>query len=185
MNHTKIEQAFLTILDAIGEDPKRPDLQETPSRMASLYADLFAGLHKDPCCALHPFQTQTHDDWIVVRDIPFLSMCEHHFLPFSGTVQVAYLPQQQTIVGFGDLFQLVDILAKRLQIQERFSAQIADTLVNVLQPKGVLIHVSAQHSCTIAEGIKPGAKVITATARGCCDTSDSVYQMVLTLMDKN
>ncbi|SDW21445.1 GTP cyclohydrolase I [Alicyclobacillus hesperidum] len=163
----RIEQAVRTILEAVGEDPDREGLIDTPARVARMYAEIFAGLHQDPREELSARFHVEHGEMVLVRDIPFYSMCEHHLLPFFGTAHVAYLPHANVVTGLSKLARLVDVVAKRPQVQERMTNEIADVLVSELQAEGVLVVVDAEHLCMNMRGIrKPGSRTMTLAARG-------------------
>jgi GTP cyclohydrolase I len=156
----RIERAIKEVLAAIGEDPERDGLQQTPHRVAQMYVELFAGLHEDPAEHLTVTFAADHDEMVMVRDIPFASLCEHHMVPFMGRAHVA-------ITGLSKLARLVDGYAKRLQVQERMTTQIADAIEAVLRPKGVLVVVEAEHLCMSMRGVKkPGTLTITSAVRG-------------------
>ncbi|HXA33720.1 MAG TPA: GTP cyclohydrolase I FolE [Acidimicrobiales bacterium] len=164
----RIERAIAEVLAAIGEDPERDGLRETPHRVAQMYIELFAGLHEDPAKYLTVTFAADHDEMVMVRDIPFASLCEHHMVPFMGRAHVAYIPADDgRITGLSKLARLVDGYAKRLQVQERMTTQIADTIEEVLGPKGVLVVVEAEHLCMSMRGVKkPGTLTITSAVRG-------------------
>ncbi|HEY1466153.1 MAG TPA: GTP cyclohydrolase I FolE [Acidimicrobiales bacterium] len=164
----RIERAIAEVLAAIGEDPERDGLRETPHRVAQMYVELFAGLHEDPAKHLTVTFAADHDEMVMVRDIPFASLCEHHMVPFMGRAHVAYIPADDgRITGLSKLARLVDGYAKRLQVQERMTTQIADTIEEVLGPKGVLVVVEAEHLCMSMRGVKkPGTLTITSAVRG-------------------
>jgi len=162
----EIEEAVTVLLTAIGEDPSRDGLRDTPARVARMYQEVFSGIKEDPSAVLSTTFDQPHDEMIVVRDIPFYSMCEHHLMPFSGKADVAYIPQS-SVVGLSKLARLVDILSRRPQIQERLTAQIADHIEQVLHPRGVAVKVEAEHTCMTMRGIKkPGSIMVTTVTRG-------------------
>lgn len=165
-NHSEIADAVSTILTAIGEDPTREGLQGTPARVARMYAEIFSGLEEDPAAVLSTTFNQPHDEMIVVRDIPFHSMCEHHLMPFTGRADVAYIPRDR-VVGLSKLARLVDILSRRPQIQERLTCEIADNIEQVLDPRGVAVRIQAEHLCMTMRGIKkPGSVMMTTVTRG-------------------
>lgn len=167
MDKTKIKQAVRLILEAVGEDPDREGLRETPRRVADMYEEIFAGLHEDPGEPLRVVFKEAHDEMIIVRDIPFYSMCEHHLLPFFGTAHVAYIPRDGRITGLSKLARVVDLAAKRPQVQERLTSQVADLLMERLGAQGVLVVMEAEHLCMSMRGIKkPGARTVTSAVRG-------------------
>jgi GTP cyclohydrolase I len=164
----KIEDAVLSIIKAIGEDPKREGLRETPQRIADMYTELFSGLDMDAKAELTVGFEVGHREMVILRDIPFYSMCEHHLLPFYGVAHVGYIPNEEgRVVGVSKLARVVDIFAKRLQLQERMTSQIADVICEALQPDGVSVVIQAEHLCMTMRGIKkPGSNVITSATRG-------------------
>ena len=164
----RIEVAVREVLEAVGEDPDRDGLRRTPARVASMYAELFSGLHQDPNDVLDVLFDAGHDEMIMVRDIPLYSVCEHHLLPFIGHAHVAYIPNEKgCITGLSKLARVVDVLAHRPQVQERLTTQVADCIENVLQPRGVLIVIEAEHLCMSMRGVnKPGSRTITSAVRG-------------------
>ena len=167
MDKNKIKQAVRLILEAVGEDPDREGLRETPRRVADMYEEIFAGLHQDPGEPLATVFKEDHDEMIIVRDIPFYSTCEHHLLPFFGQAHVAYIPRHGRITGLSKLARVVDLAAKRPQVQERLTSQVADLLMERLGAQGVLVVVEAEHLCMSMRGIKkPGARTVTSAVRG-------------------
>lgn len=164
----KIQIAVRMILEAIGEDPEREGLKETPQRVARMYAEIFSGLHVDPGVHLQTcFYEEEHEEMVLIKDISIDSMCEHHLLPFFGKAHVAYIPNRNKITGLSKLVRVVDTLARRPQLQERLTMQIANTIMSVLQPKGVVVVVEAEHLCMSIRGIKkPGAMTVTSAVRG-------------------
>jgi GTP cyclohydrolase I len=164
----RIERAVVELLAAIGEDPERDGLQKTPSRVAHMYEELIAGLDEDPGDHLEVTFAAEHDEMVMVRDIPFASLCEHHLVPFMGRAHVAYIPGNDgRITGLSKFARLVDGFARRLQVQERMTTQIADAIEEALDPKGVLVVVEAEHLCMSMRGVKkPGTLTITSAVRG-------------------
>jgi GTP cyclohydrolase I len=164
----RIERAVREILSAVGEDPNREGLRETPRRVAKMYAEMFSGLHKNPRTHLQKFFTEKYDEMVLVRDIAFDSMCEHHMLPFSGVAHIGYIPNVDgRITGLSKLARLVDVFAKRPQVQERLTTQVADALMEILEARGALVVIEAEHLCMTMRGVrKPGAKTITSAVRG-------------------
>jgi GTP cyclohydrolase I len=164
----RIEKAVREILEAIGEDPDRDGLLDTPARVARMYAEIFSGLHEDPHHHLKVTFEAGHDEMVMVRDIPFYSCCEHHLVPFVGKAHVAYIPGPDgRITGLSKLARLVDSYAKRPQVQERLTGQVADELERTLQPRGVLVVIEAEHLCMSMRGIrKPGSSTVTSAVRG-------------------
>ncbi|MCD8316176.1 MAG: GTP cyclohydrolase I FolE [Eggerthellaceae bacterium] len=173
MDSEKIEQGVRLILEGIGEDPEREGLQQTPARVARMYEELFSGMEEDPSVFFETTFDENHDGMVIVKDIPFYSVCEHHLVPFFGKAHVAYIPGHDgKICGLSKLARLVDTYAKRPQVQERLTTQIADTLVEQLHPMGVLVVMEAEHMCMSMRGIKkPGATTTTSVVRGVFDSS--------------
>ncbi|MDQ1432806.1 MAG: cyclohydrolase [Actinomycetota bacterium] len=168
IDHARIERAVREILEAIGEDPDRDGLARTPTRIANMYEEVFAGLYEDPSHHLTVTFEADHDEMVMVRDIPIHSMCEHHLVPFAGRAHVAYIPGDDgRITGLSKIARLVDGFAKRPQVQERLTTQVADALVEVLNPSGVLVLIEAEHFCMSMRGVKkPGSLTITSAVRG-------------------
>ena len=168
MDRVAVERAVRTILEAIGEDPDREGLADTPRRIAAMYDELFSGMKETPADVLMPrFAEGSHEEMVIVKDIPFYSMCEHHLMPFHGLAHVGYVPGGQ-LVGVSKLARAVEILARRLQVQERLTTQIADLLCEeTLRAKGAAVVIEAEHLCMTMRGIKkPGSKVVTSATRG-------------------
>ncbi len=166
VDQERVAQAVRQILEAIGEDPGREGLADTPRRIGALYADLFAGLHQDPSQVLSTGFQENHKEMVILKDIPFYSICEHHFLPFQGRAHVGYVPEGR-VVGASKIARAVDILAHRPQIQERLTSQIADCLMEGLAPDGVAVVIEAEHLCMTMRGVqKPGALLVTSAVRG-------------------
>ncbi len=168
MDSSKIEQGVRLILEGIGEDPKREGLARTPERMAEFYADALGGLKEDPAdIQFNLYNVANNEEMIIVRDITFHSLCEHHLLPFFGKIHICYIPRPNRTTGFSTLVRLVDTLARRPQIQERLTSQIADILEEKLKPIGVLVVIEAEHLCMTMRGVKkPGSGTITSAIRG-------------------
>jgi GTP cyclohydrolase IA len=167
VNQKIIEKAIKDILAAIGEDVNREGLKETPRRVAEMYADIFSGLHKDPAKELTIFQQGEHEEMVMVKDIPFYSICEHHLVPFIGKAHVVYIPTKGRITGLSKLIRVVEGYAKRPQVQERLTGEIADCLMNKLKPRGVLVVIEAEHLCMSMRGVKkPGTRAVTSAVRG-------------------
>ena len=168
MDLVRMENAVREILLAMGEDPDRAGLQRTPQRVARMYAEVFAGLHQDPSQYLEVQFEADHNEMILVKDVPFYSMCEHHLVPFTGRAHVAYIPGEDgRITGLSKLARLVEAYARRPQVQERMTSQIADCLVEALEPSGALVVIEAEHLCMSMRGIqKPGAVTVTSAVRG-------------------
>jgi GTP cyclohydrolase I len=166
VDHERIEKAVREILIAVGEDPDREGLLETPARVARMYAEVFSGLRKDPAIHLKRVFTEKYDEVVLVRDIEFCSMCEHHLLPFTGKAHIAYLPNGQ-VVGLSKLGRLVEEVARRPQVQERMTETIADMLEEHLSARGVAVVLEATHTCMTMRGVrKPGSLCMTSAMRG-------------------
>jgi GTP cyclohydrolase I len=181
---TKIETAVLSIIEAIGDDPGREGLQGTPQRIAEMYAEVFSGLNMDARAELSVGFEVGHREMVILRDIPFYSMCEHHLLPFYGVAHVGYIPNKEgRVVGVSKLARVVEIFAKRPQLQERMTSQIADAILEVLQPDGVAVVVQAEHLCMTMRGIKkPGSNVLTSASRGIFRTRAATRAEFLSLV---
>lgn len=181
----KIMKAVTDILVAVGEDPTRPGLIETPKRVANMYEEMFAGLHENPKQHLKLFDEKSNDEMVIVRDIPFASMCEHHLLPFVGKAHIAYIPNDNKIIGLSKFARIVDNFAKKPQVQERLTHDIADFLNDNLKPKGVAVIIEAEHMCMSIRGAKAsGSKTQTSALRGCMKTDARTRAEVLALLDK-
>ncbi len=182
VDQARIVQAVREILIAIGEDPDREGLRETPRRVARMYAELFSGLHEDPGIQLRKFFNESYDEIVLVRDITFCSMCEHHLLPFMGKAHIAYLPNGR-VVGLSKLARVVDVVARRPQVQERMTETLADLLVEHLEAKGVGVVVEAIHTCMTIRGVKkPDSICITSAMRGVFRDNLSTRAEVLSLI---
>lgn len=185
MNRKKIEKGVRFILEGIGEDPNRPGLKETPERVARMYQEIFAGLETPTEEILKHIEGETHDEMVMLKDIPFYSVCEHHMLPFIGRAHVAYIPSGGKIVGLGELAKAVEILAKRPQVQERLTTQLADLLMEKLRPKGAMVIIDAEHLCMSMRGIKkPGTRTVTSAVRGMFRTKQSTRDELLELLKR-
>jgi GTP cyclohydrolase I len=162
----RVQRAMLEIIAALGEDPARDGLLGTPERVGRMYAELFEGLRTDPRELLRVGFEAAHDEMVILKDIPFYSMCEHHFMPFHGVAAVGYIPDGR-VVGLSKLARLVDAYARRPQLQERLTGQIANTVMEVLEPDGVAVVIEAEHLCMTARGVKkPGSRMVTSATRG-------------------
>ena len=162
----RIQRAMREIVEAVGEDPEREGLRGTPERVARMYAELFEGLRIDPKELLSVGFEVEHDEMVILKDIPFYSVCEHHFMPFHGVAAIGYIPDGR-IVGLSKLARLVDAYAHRPQVQEQLTGQIADTLMDALRPNGVAVVIEAEHLCMTARGVKkPGSRMVTSATRG-------------------
>ncbi len=180
----RIERAVREILAAIGENPDRDSLLETPARVARMYAELFGGLHLDPSRHLDKFFSEEYDELVLVRDISFNSMCEHHLLPFMGTAHIGYLPRGK-VVGLSKLARVVEEVSKKPQVQERMTHQIADLLAEKLDAKGVVVVLEAVHTCMTIRGVrKPGSLTVTSAVRGLFKTNQSSRSEVMSLINR-
>ncbi|MBI4288168.1 MAG: GTP cyclohydrolase I FolE [Chloroflexi bacterium] len=184
MDREKIERAVRDIIEAIGEDSQRSALLGTPRRVAEMYEEVFAGIDEDPKQELEVGFEEKHREMVILRDIPFYSMCEHHLLPFYGVAHVGYIPNNNgRVVGASKLARVVDILAKRPQIQERLTTQVADSIMDALQPDGVAVVIEAEHLCMTMRGAKkPGSNVITSATRGLFRQKTATRAEFLTLV---
>ena len=186
MDKNKIEKGVKLLLEGIGEDPNRPGLKNTPKRVANLYEEIFAGLSTPTEEILKPIEGESHDEMVLVKDIPFYSICEHHLLPFIGKAHVAYIPSKGKIVGLSKLARAVEIFAKRPQVQERLTSQLADLIMKKLKPKGAMVIVDAEHLCMSMRGVKkPGSRTVTSAVRGIFRTKDSTRVELLELIKYN
>jgi len=178
----RIERAVREILAAVGEDPDREGLVETPARVARMYAEMFSGLHTDPSIHLKKFFTEEYDEMVLVRDITFNSMCEHHMLPFYGKAHIGYVPNGK-VVGLSKLARVVEEVSKRPQVQERMTEQVANLLIEELDVKGVAVVIEASHSCMSIRGIrKPGSMCVTSAMKGLFRSNLSSRSEVMTLI---
>ncbi|MEG0072594.1 MAG: GTP cyclohydrolase I FolE [Raoultibacter sp.] len=184
MDTNKIEEGVRMILEGIGEDPDREGLQKTPARVAKMYEEIFAGMQQDPAVHFETTFDEHHEEMVLVRDIPFYSMCEHHLVPFFGMAHIAYIPATDGhICGLSKLARLVDVYAKRPQVQERLTSQIADTLIEQLHPQGALVVLEAEHLCMSMRGVKKaGAKTTTSAVRGIFARNQATRSEALSLM---
>lgn len=183
-DQARAEAAIRELLHAVGEDPNRDGLRDTPSRVARAYREIFAGLYTDPDSVLRKTFDEGHEELVLVTDIPMFSVCEHHLLPFHGVAHVGYIPAEHgRVTGLSKLARLVDLYAKRPQVQERLTSQVADALVRGLAPRGVIVVVEAEHLCMAVRGIrKPGARTTTSAVRGLLQTSASSRAEALSLI---
>ncbi len=184
MDLDKIEQGVRLILEGVGEDPSREGLLETPARVARMYQECFAGLHQDPAVHFETLFDEHHNEMVIVHDIPFYSMCEHHLVPFFGKAHIAYIPSKDgKICGISKLARLVEVFARRPQVQERLTSQVADTLVQQLNPCGVAVVMEAEHLCMSMRGVKkPGAKTLTKAMRGIFEDDTAARAEALSLL---
>ena len=180
----RIERAVREILIAIGENPQRDGLRDTPARVARAYAEQFSGLRQQPEDVLSTVFDADHDEMVLVRDIELYSTCEHHLTPFFGFAHVGYIPNEKgQITGLSKLARLVDLYARRPQVQERMTSQIADALMTVLEPRGVIVVIEAEHLCISMRGVrKPGAKTVTSAVRGMFLDSDRTRAEAMSLL---
>jgi len=179
----KIEYAIREILTAIGENPDRTGLLLTPSRVARMYEELFSGINKDPKEEITITYTENHEEVILVKDIPFYSICEHHLIPFFGVAHVAYLPKNGIITGLSKLARVVEVASRKLQLQERLTSEIATAIMEKLNPQGVAVILEAEHLCMSMRGIKkPGSKTVTSVLKGIFRTNQSTRAELLSLI---
>jgi GTP cyclohydrolase IA len=181
-----IRKAVLTILRAIGESPEREGLVETPRRIADMYEELFSGIHQDPKSLLSTgFEDEDHKEMVVLKDIPFASVCEHHLMPFHGVAHVGYIPQGR-IVGISKIARVVEMFARRPQVQERLTSQIADLLMEGLRARGAAVVIEATHLCMTIRGVKkPGSRVVTSATRGIFRENPSTRAEFLSLVKRS
>ncbi len=187
MNAGKIKHGVKLILEGLGENPESKRLAQTPQRVSEMFMEVLSGTHKNPDDFLRALTEEKHEEMVILKDIPLYSLCEHHLLPFSGTASIAYIPRGGKIMGLNTIALLVDSLAKRLQIQERLTKQIADYLVKAMSPLGVMVVIKAEHLCMIMRGAKkPGSITLTSAIRGIFrkDTAARAEAMAL-LMSKS
>jgi GTP cyclohydrolase IA len=167
VDRTQIEEAVRLIIKAIGEDPNREGLLDTPKRVAKMYEEVFSGINEDPRQHFETIFSEDHEELVLVKDIPFYSMCEHHLVPFFGKAHLAYIPRNGRVTGLSKLARAVEAVAKRPQLQERITSTIADSMMEKLEPHGVMIVVEAEHMCMTMRGVKkPGSKTVTTAVRG-------------------
>ncbi|MBE7547582.1 MAG: GTP cyclohydrolase I FolE [Planctomycetia bacterium] len=179
----KIQAAIRLFIEGIGEDPNREGLQETPERVAEMCEEIFAGIGQDSHSVIKVLKSEKYDEIVLLKDIPFYSMCEHHLLPFSGVSHVAYIPQGNRVTGISKLARVVNIEARRPQVQERLTTDIAESIMKALKPKGVLVIIEAEHLCMTMRGIKkPGTKVLTSVVRGIFRDNPSTRAEVMALI---
>ncbi len=180
----RVKAAVREILFAIGEDPDREGLVETPDRVARMYEEIFEGLHKDPKEHAKIFKEEDHEEMVLVKDIPLYSVCEHHLLPFVGVAHVVYIPKQGKILGLSKVARIVDTIAKKPQLQERLTSEVANVIMEAIDPLGVAVVVKAEHLCMTMRGIKKaGAKTITSALRGNIKTDARTRAEVMALVN--
>ncbi|HAA90367.1 MAG: GTP cyclohydrolase 1 [Thermoanaerobacterales bacterium 50_218] len=183
IDRQKIIEGVRLLLEGIGEDPNREGLRRTPERIAKMYEEIFCGLQYDPKEELNVFFSEKHDEMILVKDIPIYSICEHHLLPFYGKAHVAYIPRQGKITGLSKLARVVEGFAKRPQLQERLTSQIADTIMEALDPLGVMVVIEAEHMCMTMRGVKKaGSKTITSAVRGIFKSNEATRAEAFSLI---
>jgi GTP cyclohydrolase IA len=187
MDKKKIEQGVRLLLEGVGEDLGREGLLDTPKRVAAMYEEIFRGIGQDPREVLKVTFGENHEEMVLVKDIPFYSVCEHHLMPFVGKAHVAYIPGDDgRITGISKLARVVDVVSRRLQVQERLTTQVADTLMECLNPRGVMVVIEAEHLCMSMRGInKPGSVTVTSAVRGIFKTKLNSRQEVLSLIQKS
>lgn len=167
MDKVKIKKAVKMMLEAIGENPDRTDLKKTPERVADMYEEIFSGISTDPSKELEVLLSEKHDEIVLLKGIPLYSVCEHHLLPFVGKAHIAYVPKNNKVTGLSKLARVVETLSKRLQVQERLTTEIAETLMKKLKPRGVMVIIEAEHLCMSMRGVKKaGVLTITSAVRG-------------------
>lgn len=182
----KIERAVVMLLEAIGEDPTREGLVDTPKRVARMFEEIFQGMNQDPKEYFQTYFGEDHEELVLVKNIPFYSMCEHHLIPFFGQAHVAYIPKGGKVAGLSKLARAVESVARRPQLQERITATIANTIVETLSPHGVMVVVEAEHMCMTMRGIKkPGSLTVTSAVRGIFETDAAARNEVLNLIKNN
>ncbi len=183
MNTEKIEQGVRLILEGIGEDTARPGLAETPRRYAEFCRDVFSGLSQDPGKVIRPVAGERHNEMVVLKDLSFHSYCEHHLLPFLGKAHIGYIPKGGRIVGLGNLGRVLEVLSRRLQVQERLTTQLADTITSSLNPLGTMVVVEARHLCLVMRGVKQQHSVtVTSAVRGIFKTNPTTRSEFMSLL---
>ncbi len=184
IDNKKIEQAVRLMLEGIGENPDREGLKDTPARIARMCAELYSGMEEDAKTHLSRTFTVDSSEMVIEKDIPFYSMCEHHILPFYGKAHIAYIPDGR-VVGLSKLARTVEVFARRLQIQEQLTGQIADALMKYMQPKGALVMLEAEHMCMTMRGVKkPGSRTVTLARRGVFETDPSLEQRFFHMLER-
>ena len=183
MDKEKVKNAVRMIIEEIDPDPDRPELVKTPERVTQMYEDIFSGSFKKPEDTLKVLLSEQHDEIVLVKDIPIYSMCEHHMLPFYGLAHVGYIPKDNRITGLSKIARVVDVFTKRLQVQERLTASIADLIMNKLKPYGVIVVIEAEHLCMIMRGVKkPGSYTVTSAVRGIFKENEKTRAEALSLI---
>ena len=185
MDKNKIKKAVIDILKAIGENPNRKDLQATPERVADMYEEIFSGVKQDAKTELEVILDQKHDEIVLLKDIPLYSICEHHLLPFIGKAHVAYIPESGRVTGLSKIARVVDVLSKRLQVQERLTTEIAEVIMTKLKPRGVMVVLEAEHLCMSMRGVKKaGALTVTSAVRGIFKENQKTRTEALSLIQR-
>lgn len=185
MDKRRIEKAVKEILKAVGENPDRPDIKETPRRVAEMYEEILSGMKANPERELEVVFEKDHDEIILLKDIPLYSICEHHLLPFIGRAHVAYIPKDNRVTGLSKLVRVVDAMSKRLQVQERLTTDIAEIIMRKLKPKGVLVIIEAEHLCMSMRGVKkPGVSTVTSALRGVFRTNEKTRAEAMALIKR-
>jgi len=185
MDIKKIEKGVRLIIEGIGEDPVRPGMKGTPGRVAKMYEEIFSGLSTPTEEILLPIEGESHEELVLLKDIPFYSVCEHHLLPFIGKAHIAYIPGAGRIAGIGELAKALEVFAKRPTVQERLTSQLADMLMERLRPKGAMVIIDAEHLCLSMRGLKKsGARTVTSAVRGIFRSKESTRQELLELIKK-
>ncbi len=183
MDFHKIEKGVKLILEGVGEDPERSGLRETPQRVARMFSEILGGLHENPAEQLQTIQEEKHDEMVIIKNIPLYSMCEHHLLPFAGVAHIAYIPKGGRIVGLSKIARVVDILSRRLQVQERLTKQVADLIMERLDPLGAMVVIEAEHMCMSMRGAKkPKSLTVTSAVRGSFRTHGATRSEAMTLI---
>jgi GTP cyclohydrolase I len=183
MDKEKIKKAVQMIIEEIDPDPTRPDIVKTPERVARMYEEIFAGSFQNPDETLKVLLSEQHDEIVLVKDIPVFSMCEHHMLPFYGIAHVGYIPRNNRISGLSKLARVVDVYARRLQVQERLTSSIANLIVEKLKPRGVIVVIEAEHLCMIMRGVKKaGSYTVTSAVRGIFKENEKTRAEALSLI---
>ncbi len=183
MELKKIARGVKLILEGVGEDPERPGLKDTPQRVARMFSEILGGLKENPAKQLQAIQNEKHDEMVLIKNIPLYSMCEHHLLPFAGVAHIAYIPKAGRIVGLSKIARVVDILCRRLQIQERLTKQIADLIMEHLKPLGVMVVIEAEHMCMSMRGAKkPKSSTVTSALRGSFRTKSATRAEAMALI---
>lgn len=183
MDKKKIEKGVRLILEGIDEDTQRPGIKKTPARVAAMFTEILGGTQEDPAVQLKPIKGEKHDEMVLIKNIPLYSMCEHHLLPFAGSAHVAYIPKGGRIVGLSKIARVVEIMSRRLQVQERLTKEIADLIQETLNPLGVMVVIEAEHMCMSMRGAKkPRSLTITSAVRGSFRSNDATRAEAMTLI---